>query len=134
MRYKYAKSHYRKTNFFLSIVPMVLVPSMGGVPMCCRTVVEGGMEQIAANAVKPWLLGGLQEQVKQVSVRNDTATADLAMVSGEWSWVISWGLCKLSCSAACVTKNHCIKVLTSFPHVCCLRDYITAVGQIVNSH
>lgn len=48
-------------------------------------------EQMAANAVKPWLLGGLQEQVKQTFVRNDTATADLAMVSGEWSWIISWG-------------------------------------------
>lgn len=86
------------------------------------------------SAVEPWLLSGLQEQVKQIFVRNDTATADLAMVSGEWSWIISWVPCKLFCSAASVTKNHCIQVLTSLPHVCCLRDYITAVGQIVNSH
>lgn len=86
------------------------------------------------NSVTLWLLGGLQEQVKQKFVRNDTATGDLAMVLGEWSWIISWGSCKVSCCAASVTKNHCIQVLTSLPHVCCLRDYITTVGQIVNSH
>lgn len=104
---KYTKCHYMKINFLLLVVPVVHVvvpvvhvPSMGSIPMCFWTVGEGGMGTDCC-ACSFWVV--CKSRLNKL-VSNDIAMADHAMVSAEWSWIISWGPCKLLSQRATVFK------------------------------